>query len=157
MNAGTLITSLVDGLLIGVVYGIAAMGLNLIWGVMRVINLAHGAIIALGMFGVYLFFSSLGLNPYVALALVAVLGLLRGTGWGSRAAALMNTFLVNIVSIVLFTGPLKEFLFQGSVTGPTWKMTAILVLAAIPPVYFLIRLAKTGAQPAARGNSESVS
>ncbi len=56
MNAGTLLTSFVDGLLIGVVYGIAAMGLNLIWGVMRVINLAHGAIIALGMFGVYLFF-----------------------------------------------------------------------------------------------------
>src|SRR6266508_5580232 len=78
MNAGTILSSLVDGLLIGVVYGIAAMGLNLIWGVMRVINLAHGALISLGMFGVYLFFSSLGLNPYLALILVAILGLLAG-------------------------------------------------------------------------------
>ena len=78
MNAGTILTSLVDGLLIGVVYGIAAMGLNLIWGVMRVINLAHGAVISLGMFGVYLLFSSLGLNPYLALLLVALLGLLTG-------------------------------------------------------------------------------
>ncbi len=78
MNFSNLLTSLVDGLLIGVVYGIAAMGLNLIWGVMRVINLAHGVIIALGMFGVYLFFSTLGLNPYLALLLVAVLGLLLG-------------------------------------------------------------------------------
>src|SRR5512143_5212 len=78
MNAGALVSALVDGLLIGVVYGIAAMGLNLIWGVMRVINLAHGALIALGMFGVYLLFANLGLNPYLALILVAVLGLLAG-------------------------------------------------------------------------------
>src|SRR5512140_2352118 len=78
MNIGTVLSSLVDGLLIGVVYGIAAMGLNLIWGVMRVINLAHGAIIALGMFGVYFFFTGLGLNPYLSLIFVAVLGLLLG-------------------------------------------------------------------------------
>ena len=78
MNFGTILSSLVDGLLIGVVYGIAAMGLNLIWGVMRVINLAHGALISLGMFGVYLLFSGLGLNPYLALLLVAILGLLMG-------------------------------------------------------------------------------
>ena len=78
MNNATIITSLIDGLLIGVVYGIAAMGLNLIWGVMRVINLAHGAVLSLGMFGVYLFFFGLGLNPYLALILVAVLGLLLG-------------------------------------------------------------------------------
>lgn len=42
-----LLLSLVDGLLIGFVYGVAAMGLTLIWGVRRVINLAHGPIIAL--------------------------------------------------------------------------------------------------------------
>src|SRR5512144_2456159 len=78
MNANTILASFIDGLLIGVVYGIAAMGLNLIWGVMRVINLAHGAVIALGMFGVYLLFNGLGLNPYLALLLVAVIGLLTG-------------------------------------------------------------------------------
>jgi len=44
----TLIASIADGLLIGFVYGIAAMGLTLIWGVMNVINLSHGPIIALG-------------------------------------------------------------------------------------------------------------
>lgn len=69
---------LIDGLLIGFVYGIAAMGLTLIWGVMNVINLAHGPIIALGMFGVYLAFTELGMNPYLALPLVAILGLLLG-------------------------------------------------------------------------------
>lgn len=73
-----LLPSLVDGLLIGFVYGLAAMGLSLIWGVMNVINLAHGPIIALGMFGIYLAFNLLGLNPYLALILVAVAGLLLG-------------------------------------------------------------------------------
>ena len=51
--AEMLLPSLVDGLLLGFVFGIAAMGLSLIWGVMNVINLSHGPIIALGMFGVY--------------------------------------------------------------------------------------------------------
>ncbi len=75
---GALLASLIDGLLIGVVYGIAAMGLTLIFGVMDVINLSHGAVIALGMFGVYLLFAFVGLNPYLALLLVAVMGLLIG-------------------------------------------------------------------------------
>ncbi len=70
--------SLIDGLLIGFVYGIAAMGLSLIWGVMDVINLAHAPLIALGMFGVYFLFSSLGLNPYLAVVLIALAGLAFG-------------------------------------------------------------------------------
>jgi len=73
-----LLASVIDGLLIGVIYGIAAMGLTLIFGVMDVINLAHGPIIALGMFGVYLLFTLAGLNPFIALLLVAVAGLVFG-------------------------------------------------------------------------------
>src|SRR5512137_963389 len=76
--AEQLFASLADGLLIGFVYGLAAMGLSLIWGVMRVINLAHGAIMALGMFAIFLIFSQLHLHPYIALPLVALLGLLFG-------------------------------------------------------------------------------
>ncbi|MDY7041969.1 MAG: branched-chain amino acid ABC transporter permease [Chloroflexota bacterium] len=72
------VASLADGLLLGFVYGIAAMGLSLIWGVMDVINLSHGSIIATGMFVVYLVFTGLGVNPYLALLLVAVAGLLLG-------------------------------------------------------------------------------
>ena len=67
-----------DGLLIGFVYGIAAMGLSLIWGVMRVINLAHGATMALGMFTIYLLFTHAGVNPYVGLLLLVVMALIFG-------------------------------------------------------------------------------
>ncbi|MEI6290528.1 MAG: branched-chain amino acid ABC transporter permease [Chloroflexota bacterium] len=113
MDFGSLSTSLIDGLLIGVVYGITAMGLNLIWGVMRVINLAHGAIIALGMFGVYLIFSVWGVNPYIALFYVAVIGLLLGIviyylTIGNMVSAphlstLLATFSINMVIIGLGT------------------------------------------------------
>ena len=72
------LASLLDGLLLGFVYGMAAMGLSLIWGVMRVINLSHGAIMALGMFATYFLFTVLGINPYLALLVVAALGLVFG-------------------------------------------------------------------------------
>ncbi|MGQ9522091.1 MAG: branched-chain amino acid ABC transporter permease [Anaerolineae bacterium] len=113
MNLGALLSSIVDGLLIGVVYGIAAMGLNLIWGVMRIINLAHGALLALGMFGVYLLFNHLSLNPYLALILVALMGLLMGMGMyviGIRRvvdapylSTLLATFAMNMILIGIGT------------------------------------------------------
>ncbi|MGC8855848.1 MAG: branched-chain amino acid ABC transporter permease [Anaerolineae bacterium] len=113
MNATLVLSALIDGLLIGVVYGIAAMGLNLIWGVMRVINLAHGALLTLGMFGVYLFFTQVGINPYLALLLVAVLGLLLGIVIYLIAirrvinapylSTLLATFAVNMMIIGLGT------------------------------------------------------
>jgi branched-chain amino acid transport system permease protein len=147
MNAGTILTSLVDGLLIGVVYGIAAMGLNLIWGVMRVINLAHGALISLGMFGVYLLFSSLGLNPYLALVLVALLGLLMGVIVyivgiarvinAPYLSTLLATFAINMIIIGLgtaaFTTTPRDTGFSlGSIQiGPLTLLGTRLVAAAV--------------------------
>jgi branched-subunit amino acid ABC-type transport system permease component len=75
MNIEALIPSTVDGLMLGFVYGLAAMGLTLIFGVMRVVNLAHGAVIAIGMFVVLLVATNLGLGPYVGVAAAAVAGL----------------------------------------------------------------------------------
>ncbi len=109
-----LLASVIDGLLIGVIYGIAAMGLTLIFGVMDVINLAHGPIIALGMFGVYLLFTLAGLNPFIALLLVAVAGLVFGFFVYSVAvhrvidssplSSLLSTFSVNMMIIGIGTG-----------------------------------------------------
>lgn len=73
-----LLASLVDGLLIGFVYGVAAMGMTLIWGVMRVINLSHGVIMAFSMFALYFLVAGFGLNPYLTLPLLAVGGLISG-------------------------------------------------------------------------------
>jgi branched-subunit amino acid ABC-type transport system permease component len=147
MNAGTVLTSLVDGLLIGVVYGIAAMGLNLIWGVMRVINLAHGALISLGMFGIYLLFSGLGLNPYLSLLLVAFLGLLLGVVIyfvgiarvinAPYLSTLLATFSINMIIIgvgtAAFTTTPRDIGFSlGSIQlGPLTLLGTRLVAAAV--------------------------
>jgi len=104
-----LLASLIDGLLLGFVYGLAAMGLTLIWGVMSVINLAHGAVMALGMFGTYLIFNHLGVNPYLALLGVAGLGLLLGFLMYTVAvhrvinaphlSTLLATFAINLIIV----------------------------------------------------------
>jgi len=112
-----LFTSAIDGLLIGVIYGLAAMGLTLIFGVMDVINLAHGPLIALGMFGVYLLFTFLGLNPFLAVIIVAALGLLLGVIIYFIAvnrvidapplSSLLSTFSVNMIIIGIGTAMLS--------------------------------------------------
>lgn len=104
---------LVDGLLIGCVYGLAAMGMTLIWGVMDVINLAHGVIITLGSFGVYLLATSLGMNPYLAMVLAGAIGLLAGMAIykiaiqkvldTSHLSTLLATFSVNMILLGLGT------------------------------------------------------
>jgi len=143
-NSG-LITSLVDGVLIGVIYGLAAMGMTLIWGVMSVINLAHGSVIALGMFGIYLLFTSLGLNPYLALILVAILGLLLGVIIysiaihrvvnASHLSTLLATFSVNMIVIglgtaIFSTSPRNVNYSLGNLTlGPVTVLNARLVAA----------------------------
>jgi len=67
-----------DGLLMGFVYGVAAIGMSLIWGVMRLINLSHNMLIVSGMFGVYLLFNNLAMNPYLAIIIMGIVGLVMG-------------------------------------------------------------------------------
>lgn len=113
MNAQALLASSIDGLMIGFVYGLAALGLTLIFGVMKVINLAHGPIIALGMFAVLLLGQGLGLNPYLGLLVVLVVGLLSGILIyfvavhkvinAPELTTLLATFSVNLMIIGLGT------------------------------------------------------
>src|ERR1035437_9476859 len=108
-----ILASMIDGLLIGSVYGLAAMGLSLIWGVMDVINLTHGAVIALGMFGMYILFAAFPVNAYLLLLPVIAAGLLLGlliywisVHWvigRSQLSSLLSTFAVNMMIIGIGT------------------------------------------------------
>jgi branched-chain amino acid transport system permease protein len=60
----------VSGLLIGGVYALVALGLTLIFGVLRIINFAHGALMMLGMYATFFLYSLAGVDPYLAVALV---------------------------------------------------------------------------------------
>jgi branched-chain amino acid transport system permease protein len=69
---------LVLGLLIGGLYGLAAVGLSLVFGVLKVLNVAHGELIMLGGYGAFWLFALFGLDPFVSLLLVLPLSLLLG-------------------------------------------------------------------------------
>ncbi|HEU4371760.1 MAG TPA: branched-chain amino acid ABC transporter permease [Methylomirabilota bacterium] len=75
---------LVLGLLIGGLYGLAAAGLSLVFGVLKVLNVAHGELIMLGGYAAFWTVALLGLDPFVSLLLVVPLSLLLGVGlyWG---------------------------------------------------------------------------
>ena len=70
--------NLSGGLLIGGIYALIGVGLSLIFGVMRIINFAHGDFVALGMYSAIVLFQYLGFDPYVSLIIVAPLGFLVG-------------------------------------------------------------------------------
>lgn len=64
--------ALLTGILIGGVYALIAAGLTLVFGVMGIVNFAHGEFVMLGMYGVYMAVKWLDIDPYLALPLVAV-------------------------------------------------------------------------------------
>jgi branched-chain amino acid transport system permease protein len=65
-----LLNVLVVGVLLGGIYSLVSIGLNLIFGVIRVVNFAQGEFVMLGMYATYAAFSLLGMDPYVAIAIV---------------------------------------------------------------------------------------
>jgi branched-chain amino acid transport system permease protein len=65
-----LLQVLVVGILLGGIYAVVSIGLNLIFGVIRVVNFAHGELVMLGMYGAFLAYSTLGLDPYISILLV---------------------------------------------------------------------------------------
>jgi branched-subunit amino acid ABC-type transport system permease component len=172
-----LIASVVDGLLIGFVYGVAAMGLTLIWGVMRVINLAHGPIIALGMFGVYFLFNDgMGLNPYLSLPITGALGVLFGIVVYSVAvhrvidaphlSSLLATFAVSMIIIGVGTSRLTTNVYAvgldlGSVTIGPITVTVTRLVAAVASVlvaaglYLFLYRTSTGKSIRAVANNRS--
>mgnify|MGYP001278383122 FL=1 len=72
MSLWLFIQSLIDGLLMGGIYSIMAIGLTLIFGVMGIINFAQGALMMLGMYVTYWAFTLAGINPYLSLPLSAL-------------------------------------------------------------------------------------
>ncbi|MBI2572068.1 MAG: branched-chain amino acid ABC transporter permease [Candidatus Schekmanbacteria bacterium] len=151
MWSETLLASTVDGLLIGVVYGLAALGLTLIFGVMNVVNLAHGPTMTLGMFGIYLSATKLGLHPFAGLVLVAAGGLLLGVGIyvvavkrvidAPHLASLLATFSVNLmivgVATAIFSTSFRNLshdlgvLRAGPIAVPGTRVAAALLAVAV--------------------------
>ena len=69
-DASILFPSLLNGLTTGAVYALIALGLTLIYGVLHIINFAHGAALMMALYAVYFLKQRLGIDPYLALPLV---------------------------------------------------------------------------------------
>ena len=70
----------VNGILLGGVYGGFAVGLSLILGVLRIVNIAHSAVLIIGALGYWQLVNGLGLDPLLAIVPIVLLGYLLGLG-----------------------------------------------------------------------------
>lgn len=77
------------------------------------------------------------------LLIAGIIGLWQGTDWGGRTAALSGAFGASMSCIVLFTGPLMEFLKTGAVSPAMWKMSLIIFLAGAAAVWSLVWLVRS--------------
>ena len=68
-----IINVLVFGILLGGIYGLVSIGLNLIFGVVRIVNFAQGELVMFGMYGSYYAYAQFGINPYLSVLVVAPL------------------------------------------------------------------------------------
>jgi branched-subunit amino acid ABC-type transport system permease component len=157
MSFEILVASTFDGLTLGFVFGLMAMGLTLIFGVMKVINLGHGPIIVMGMFAPLVMSQALGINPYVGLPIIIALGLLTGIVIyfvavhrvinAPELTTLLATFAVNMIMIgvltILFTTTPQALSIElgsfqaGTITILGTRVVAVLVAIVVTIALYL--------------------
>jgi branched-chain amino acid transport system permease protein len=118
MFTSILVQVLINGILSGTMYGIAAIGLSLIFGTMRIVFIAQGTIIILAAYGSYWLFNLMGIDPYVSIIFIVPASLILGIGFYQglfRKVALAGQFptlliafglmaLLENLMFVMFTG-----------------------------------------------------
>jgi len=139
---------LINGVLLGGLYACASIGFSVIWGVMNLINLAHGSMIILGAYITYLITSVTGLDPFFTVPISGVVLFILGFAIqkylinhvieGSVFMTLILTFgldmlLVNM-NIVLFTADLRSI--TPSYAGLGWVIGSLKVPYARLGVFF---------------------
>lgn len=75
-----LLQAIVNGILLGGFYALMGMGQNIIFGVMKIVNFCHGEMLMVGMYLTYMLYTYVGIDPYLALPLVALIMFLLGAG-----------------------------------------------------------------------------
>ena len=156
-----LLQILVNGILMGGLYALMAIGMSLIWGVMNIINIAHGSFIMLGAFTTYWLFSIFGLDPFASLIFSMALLFVIGYGvqkylinYVIRASAFITLILafgieifINNAALVSWTADIRKvqvaygaanFSLGNYVTIPTIRVVAFLLVIVISIAFFYI-------------------
>jgi len=78
MNENILIQAIINGVLLAGIYALVTAGLNIVYGVIRIVNFCHGELLGLSMYLTYWFFELYGIHPYLSIPLVCIILLLVG-------------------------------------------------------------------------------
>ena len=140
--------SFLNGLTTGAIYALIALGLTLIYGVLHIINFAHGAALMVALYGVYFLFTRLGIDPYLALPIMVPVMFAAGYGlsrWvigrasGGRDE---NILLVTLgVSIALENLALLFFTSDTRTIDTAYTLATIDVLGAMISVPKVVAMA----------------
>ena len=158
---------LVNGILAGGILAVVALGFSLVWGIMNIINLAHGAFVMLGAYVTWQLFTSFHLDPFLSLPISFVVLFALGyliqrylINWVARAPVL-TTFLLTFglsllivnVALLVWTGDTRgvtttysgtNFTLLG-VTVPWAKLYTLFAALLITGVLYLwLQRSKTG-------------
>jgi branched-chain amino acid transport system permease protein len=144
LEFGILFPSVLNGLTTGAVYALVALGLTLIYGVLHIINFAHGAALMVALYAAYLLKTRLGIDPYLALPLVVagmfVLGYALQRGVINRASHGKdeNILLVTLgLSIVLENLALLFFKSDTRTIDTAYTLTTVPIgpaMIALPKI-----------------------
>ena len=153
----TWVNAVVQGIMLGGLYALFACGLSLLFGVMRIINLAHGDLALLGTFMVFVVTDHLGWSPFAALILV--LPGAAAFGWllqrlmfdramrGGELAPLLATFGLSIVIgnllLEIFSAD-THGLSAGAIETSAWRISSDLSIGALPALIFVVAVALLG-------------
>lgn len=107
--------TIVQGILLGGLYALFAAGLSLVFGIMRLVNLAHGDLIVMAAFLILVLVTALGLNPFVAAAIAAPL--MFAVGWALQYFLLNRTLGKDILPPLLVTFGLSIVIQNGLLQG----------------------------------------
>lgn len=169
---------IINGILLGTMYGIAAIGLSLVFGTMRIVFIAQGAVIVFFGYLCYWLFALLGMDPYLSLIIIIPVALLLGTAFYyvlfKEAAALKDRigslliavglmfFLENFMTVVWSPNPRAVVTSYGFVVfqffGIYLTLTRLigLLLALLATLGVFLFLNKTLIGTAVRATSEDV-
>jgi branched-chain amino acid transport system permease protein len=152
-----LASAIASGLVLGCIYGLVAAGLNLIFGVIKIINFAQGALLMVGVYLVYWLALGTGLDPYLTLPLVVVamagigylvqVGLINRVLGQERTSQLLITFGLAMAlenGALLFFGPnhrsVETFLGDGALAILGVRISHVALVAVAGSVITVVAL-----------------
>lgn len=165
MTTDLLLQGLINGLILGMIYSLIGLSLNIIFGVLRVVNFAHGEFIILGAYAAFFLQQLLGISPFLAMPLIFVL--FGAIGWvlyfvlvrrlarsdDPETASLLVMFGLSITlgALMLFFFEADSrsldymldppFLILGNIVLPTTRLVALAITLVITGItaWFLYR------------------